>query len=424
MDVPGFLSLLHQLFPGFPVVLIVVVAVVALAIILIVQGRKREGQRIDGSFSLSAGPAAPSQSSDEPLSPSPGPSSHNPPIAPIVEVRPTISPVFHNNNYYNVPPDLTLQASAASTGTSPIKPLAPAVPTESVDSGSAAVVPPVDMTPGRQTGDLQSVRCTQDELPAQHKPAESPDVEMYQFTSPVVVDAPHLEPEGATIADTPPGADSDMGTQADLHQSIPNSQIELIDDVVVDAPSAEPLRATSSGRLTAQRSDAQTALRMMSSITQKTYAYVRAIRRDAVAQKPFANELRSVRLLDDYIRFVRPRLLRLNRSLNRLGISWEEFKADPRWIVFAFLDPFSIVLVERSPIAMRQAMIDAAQKVADAIRELGYVVVSERKWGSNGALFYSLDDRGGLIMDIDEADWPESDIDEADVDLDEDGEDL
>jgi hypothetical protein len=182
---------------------------------------------------------------------------------------------------------------------------------------------------------------------------------MRQFAAPVKADTPHQEPPAPSSAEPPLTDKTDTQTGLDVTADIPESisdelsqqeEAILADEPSLE-PSLEPSRATPSGRLYSQlpRTDAQTALRMMSFITQGTYVYVRARRRDSIAQKPFPNELRAIRLLYEYVTFVRPRLSRLNQALNRLGITLSDPRHDPRWILASFLDPFSDADVEHLP---------------------------------------------------------------------------
>lgn len=423
MDLAGFLSLFHQLYPAVPVSLIILVAAIAVVLGWFVFGRKggkREGQRLDISASIRSGPDTPKQEPEEPLLHPQSAVPSVPSISVKAEANPTISPHFHVPVTI-LPPQYAPAPLHPGQGNSAV----PATSETGSEQGSSPISPSENgETRETERGNAQPSSGTVG-APGRSEAGELPHIEMHQLAAPNALDVPHQEPIEIPYPVPPLNDTTDTQTNSETVANSTNSRSDKeqppIDETdVPEQPPIVPARATPSGRLASQvqRSDAQTALRMMSLISQRTYAYVRANRRNSVAQKPFANELLSIRLLHEYVEYVRPHLNRLNQSLNHLGIGLDDPTSDPRWVLSAFLDPFSGVDIERSPTAMREAVVETAQSLAEAIKTKGFPYRAERKWGPNGALFYSLDDRGAPFSSIDEADFTDFDINEADVDMD------
>ncbi|MGH2504179.1 MAG: hypothetical protein ACRDID_16855, partial [Ktedonobacterales bacterium] len=396
MDLPGFLALFHQLFPGFPIALIVFVALTAFFGWLVF-GRKKDGQQF--SMSVRSGPATTEPASEPPAAPPPVIVPPMPQFSVKAEANPRISPKITVHVAPSSPPQSAPVhvSEAKSPPPPPVEIAAVQGSTANESSASGSIEEQID----GPSSDPQNV-----EVPDQSDSGDAPHVEMRQFVAPVVPDAPYQEPTATSSANE--------STQQDQ----PTQQID--EDILAGQPPLEPSRATPSGRLYSQlpRTDAQAALRMMSVISQETYAYVRARRRDSIAQKPFPNELLAIRQLHEYVTFIRPRLSRLNQALNRLGITLNDPTHDPRWILSAFLDPFSDAAVERVPTVMREAIVSSSQSVADALRAKGFPYKAERKWGAGNALYYSLDEMGEQPTSFDEEDITDFDIDEADIEMD------
>lgn len=419
MDWAQFLSLLHQLFPQLPIILVVTIAVVLLGLSLWKIGHRTQGQTLEAHVSISTKSEEGTQTSPSSQQLSDKAASM-PPISVKVEVNPHISPI--NKVEVTTPhsPQPSIEPSAQTN-----KP-----PKSDQPPMSRTEAPPVKLdSPGNKHSAADAK-----EIPSPGEVNSPPEVpasrieqpEMFTRSAPAKPnDQPRVSPMSRAKPETPSSDAISDTIRADDRDGLQhNAASEAAQTNDPSSASSAVERATPSGRLAAQRSmrrtDTQAALRALSLITQKTYSYVRASQRETTSKRLFAHELLSLWQLEEYLEFVRPHLKRLRLALERLEIQWEKDSDDPRRILYSFLYPFNPTHHTSSPAQLREAMVNASQRLAE-IAEKSFPVEKVRKWGPNGAWFYSLvRDDSGLVLDEDTSD---EELNEADAELTNDDED-
>jgi hypothetical protein len=413
MDWAQFLNLLHQLFPRWPIILFVFVAVALLAFTVWKRGHKSQGQTLEAHVSISTKSEEGAQNlpSSQQL---PDKAASIPPISVKAEVNPYISPIIKVEVTTPHPPQPSIEPSTQTS--KPPKPDQPPMP--------LTEAPPIKLaSPGSEhsAADAKEIPFPgKVNSPPQNPGSQIEQPEMFTRLAPAKPnDQARVSPTSRAKPDTyshNPVSDTQRVDGRDGVQLTATTDSAQVAD---PSPASSTLeRATPSGRLAAQRSmqrtETQAALRALSLITQKTYSYVRASQRETTSKRPFAHELLPLWQLKEYLEFVQPHLKRLRLALERLDIEWGQGSDDPRRILYSFLYPFNPSHPAFSPTQMREAMVNASQRLAE-IAEKSFPVEKARKWGPNGAWFYSLiRDDSSLILDDDTND---EDIDEADAEL-------